>query len=73
MGLFLPLEIVRFVLISFWPENKSFIDQACSAIMAEYRASFLRFYWPRLRLGSQKHAKNLAKIISNHLDLTLGQ
>ena len=51
-------------------DHKSFIDQACSAIMAEYRASFLRFYWPRLRLGSQKHTKNLA-IIPNHLDLTL--
>ena len=36
--------------VIFWPDNKSFIDQACSVKMAEYwpRFFFLRFYGPRL-------------------------
>ena len=34
------------------PYNKSFIDQVCSVKMAGYwPRSFLRVYWPRLRLG----------------------
>ena len=36
--------------LSFWPDMKSFIDQAYSVKMAWYRPhSFLRFYWPRQR------------------------
>ena len=38
--------------VMFWPYNKSFIDQACSAKMAGYwPRSFLHFYGPRLRHG----------------------
>ena len=36
--------------LSFWPDMKTFIDQAYSVKMAWYRPhSFLRFYWPRQR------------------------
>ena len=60
MGLSCPLGIARFVpakakffgVIS-WPYSKSFIDQACSVKMVGYwPRSLLRFYWPRLRLGT---------------------
>ena len=39
--------------VTFWPYNKSFIDQACSVKMAGYlpRSFFLRVYGPRLRFG----------------------
>ena len=38
---------------SFWPYNKSLIDQVFLVKMAEYwLRSFLRFYWPRLNLAN---------------------
>ena len=44
--------------LSFWQYNKSFIDHASSFKMVDYRPrSFLRFYWPRLRLGLWKRKK----------------
>ena len=41
----------------------SFIDQACSVKMALYwPCSFMRFYWPRIRLGQWKRKKRMANI-----------
>lgn len=37
--------------LSFWPQNKPFIDQACSVKMAGYCPLFVCFYRPRLRHG----------------------
>ena len=58
--------------ISFWPWNKSFIDQACSVKMAGYwpPRSFLRCYY---RLFWSVNAKTRTWSISSLLDLTLGQ
>ena len=60
MGLSCPLGIARvglakakFCSRNVLAYNKSFIDQACSVKMAGYwPRSFLRFYGPRLRLGT---------------------
>ena len=52
-------------MFSFWPYDKSLIDQAFLVKMAEYwLRSFLRFYWPRLKFGQYPES---------YLDLTLGK
>ena len=43
--------------VTFWPYNKSFIDQACSVKMAGY--------WPRPSGSIKTHKKNLANIQQN--------
>ena len=56
MGHFVP-EKVKFFGVTFWPYNKSFIDQGCLVNMAGYwPCSFFffflfHFYGPQLRLG----------------------
>ena len=45
--------LFRKKMFSFWPYDKSLIDQAFLVKMAEYwLRSFLRFYWPRLNLAN---------------------
>ena len=61
--------------VTFWPYNKSFIDQACSVKMAGYcPRSFFAFLWTSTSSRPvHKNAKKRTWPISSHLDLTLGQ
>ena len=60
--------------VMFWPYNKSFIDQACSAVkMAGYwPRSFFAFLWTSTSSRFIKTQKRTWPI-SSDLDLTLGQ